>query len=527
MNFDLSQPGLYYLLNTPEIKAELARLKLEAKASFEKNPDAETIAQMMARAISAEVEKYIADKITEASAVKNNPEDWVYEALKDLPDVAELKEAIKRTLPAQVPVDNQVLTEIKTLPDAEDTVRPNTALTESELIVPNGKSIQLGNEIVLELKSCESANWLVSFIKLKAIRAFYPQLQQFCGEPNKDGTPRLRIATTTYMGATDIEALKLLFKLPNTEIKVCFNTSQTRLHAKAYIFKRKTRFGSAYIGSANLSSQALTSGLEWTVKIAQQEIPHLWERAIVEFDSCWNDENFETCTEADIPRIKEALNDNRVNVSVCKKKTSDESLRSYITIHPHSYQKKMVEELAAERALGKHRHLIASATGTGKTIVAAFDYARSAKTLNRNPKLLFLAHRKDIVEQAREKYRAVLQQSTFGALISDGEKFSSQNAGQIFCTVQSWATHISKYLPYDYFDLIVLDECHHAAASSYQEILQFYYQAIEEGKTDLLGLSATPFRADGKDIRGDFGGDFTHELSLAEAIEHGHIVAHI
>jgi superfamily II DNA or RNA helicase len=146
------------------------------------------------------------------------------------------------------------------------------------------------------------------------------------------------------------------------------------------------------------------------------------------------------------------------------------------------------------------------------------------KALNRNPRLLFLAHRKDIVEQAREKYRAVLQQSTFGALISDGEGFSSQNAGQIFCTVQSWATHISKHLPSDYFDLIVLDECHHAAAASYQEILLFYHQSIEEGKTDLLGLSATPFRADGKDIRGDFGGDFTHELSLAEAIEHGHIV---
>ena len=524
MNFDLSQPGLYYLLNTPEIKEELARLKLEAKASFEKNPDTETIAQMMAGAISAEVEKYIADKLSEVSKEKNNPEDWVYEALKDLPDVAELKNAIKKTLPASVPIDNQVLTEIKVLPDADDTIRPNTALTESELIVPNGKSIQLGNEIERELKSCESANWLVSFIKLKAIRAFYPQLQQFCGVSNKDGSPRLRIATTTYMGATDIEALRLLFKLPNTEIKVCFNTSQTRLHAKAYIFKRKTRFGSAYIGSANLSSQALTSGLEWTVKIAQQEIPHLWERAIVEFDSCWNDENFETCAEKDIPRIKEALNENRVSVSVCKKKMSDESLRSYIMIHPHSYQNKMVEELAAERAQGKNRHLIASATGTGKTIVAAFDYARRVKALNRNPRLLFLAHRKDIVEQAREKYRAVLQQSTFGALISDGEGFSSQNAGQIFCTVQSWATHVSKHLPSDYFDLIVLDECHHAAAASYQEILLFYHQSIEEGKTDLLGLSATPFRADGKDIRGDFGGDFTHELSLAEAIEHGHIV---
>jgi superfamily II DNA or RNA helicase len=384
--------------------------------------------------------------------------------------------------------------------------------------------LQLGNEIERELKSCESADWLVSFIKLKAIRAFYPQLQQFCGKVNADGSPRLRIATTTYMGATDLEALKLLFKLPNTELKVCFNTSQTRLHAKAYIFHRKTQFGSAYIGSANLSSQALTSGLEWTIKVAQQEIPHLWARSIVEFESCWNDENFETCTEGDIDRIRAALNDNRVQVATCKKPVSDESLRSYVTIHPHSYQAKMVAELAAERDLGKHRHLIASATGTGKTIVAAFDYANEARKLKRKPKLLFLAHRKDIVEQARDKYRAVLQEPKFGALISEGASFDSQAAEQIFCTVQSWATHVCKQLPYNFFDLIVLDECHHAAAASYQEIIQFYHQPIESGKTDLLGLSATPFRADGKDIRGDFGGDFTHELSLAEAIEHGHIV---
>lgn len=436
----------------------------------------------------------------------------------------EIKDAVRQTIPAAVSTDQQILSEIKALPDANETERPNTALTESELIVPNGRSPQLGNEIERELKSCESADWLVSFIKLKAIRAFYPQLQMFCGKKNLDGSPRLRIATTTYMGATDVEALKLLFKLPNTEVKVCFNSSQTRLHAKAYIFRRKSRFGSAYIGSANLSSQALTSGLEWTVKIAQQEIPHLWERSIVEFDSCWNDENFEICTEKDIDRIRVALNNNRVSFVSNKKSSSDESLRSYVTIHPHSYQKKMVEELAAERKLGKFRHLIASATGTGKTVVAAFDYAYRAKELNTNPKLLFLAHRKDIVEQAREKYRMVLQQPLFGALVSESDSFSSQSAGQVFCTVQSWATHIAKHLPYDYFDMIVLDECHHAAAASYQDILNHYYLAIEEGKTDLLGLSATPFRADGKDIRADFGGDFTHELSLSEAIEHGHIV---
>lgn len=524
MKFDLSQPGLYYLLNTPEVQAELKKLRLEEKASFEKNPDMDLIARMMARAISDEVEKYIADKLKAESVNSSKPEDWIHIALKDLPDAIELRSAALKTIPADEPVIRQVLKEIKLLPEASDTERPTTELTESELIVPNGRSPQLGNEIERELRSCESADWLVSFIKLKAIRAFYPQLQQYCGKANSNGAPRLRIATTTYMGATDIEALKLLFALPNTQVKVCFNTSQTRLHAKAYVFHRRTQFGSAYIGSANLSSQALTSGLEWTVKIAQQEIPHLWERAIVEFDSCWNDENFEICTKDDLGRIQEALRENRVKVMSCKSKVSDESLRSYITIHPHSYQKKMVEELAAEREMGKHRHLIASATGTGKTIVAAFDYAYTARKLGRNPKLLFLAHRKDIVEQARNKYRAVLQQSTFGALVSEGKAFNSNQAEQMFCTIQSWATHVAKQVPRDFFDLIVLDECHHAAAMSYQDVLQWYIQAIEDGKTDLLGLSATPFRADGKDIRGDFGGDFTHELSLAEAIEHGHIV---
>jgi len=370
MKFDLSQPGLYYLLNTPEVQAELRRLKLDDKAAFEKKPDTDLIARMMARAISDEVEKFIADKLKEESAKATRSENWVHDAIHGLPDAIELRSAAEKTIPADEPISRQILKEIKLLGQADDTERPTTELTESELIVPNGRSPQLGNEIERELKSSERADWLVSFIKLKAIRAFYPQLQQFCGKTNADGSPRLRIATTTYMGATDVEALKLLFALPNTEVKVCFNTSQTRLHAKAYVFHRKTAFGSAYIGSANLSSQALTSGLEWTVKIAQQEIPHLWQRAIVEFDSCWNDENFERCTSADLERIRDALSDNRVSVTSCKRQVSDENLRSYVTIHPHSYQKKMVDELAAERALGKHRHLIASATGTGKTIAA-------------------------------------------------------------------------------------------------------------------------------------------------------------
>ena len=218
MKFDLTQPGLYYLLNTPEVQKELERLKLGEKASFEKKPDADLIARMMARAISDEVEKFISDKLKDA-AKESKPENWIHDALKSLPETVELKNAAEKTIPVDAPESQQVLKEIKLMAEADETERPTTELTESELIVPNGRSPQLGNEIERELRSCESADWLVSFIKLKAIRAFYPQLQQFCGKANADGTPRLRIATTTYMGATDAEALRLLFALPNCVLR--------------------------------------------------------------------------------------------------------------------------------------------------------------------------------------------------------------------------------------------------------------------------------------------------------------------
>lgn len=523
MKFDLTQPGLYYLLNTPEIQAELKKLNLTEKALYEQKVDTDAIARMMARKISDEVERFIADKLDKASKEDNKKPNWIHEAIKSLPDMPDIKEFAAQAIPADESVKKQILTEIKLLSDASETVRPTTGLMESELIVPNGRSPQLGSEISHELKSCERADWLVSFIKLRAIRAFYPQLQQYCGKANPDGSPRLRVATTTYIGATDPEALRLLFNLPNTQVKVCFNTSQTRLHAKAYIFHRKTQFGSAYIGSANLSTPALSSGLEWTVKVAQQEIPHLWERSIVEFESCWNDPNFELCTIDDLDRIKDALANSKV-ITKRAPGASDDHLRTYFAFHPHAYQAKMILELKAEREAGKTRHLIASATGTGKTIVAAFDYAEMAKTLGRNPRLLFLAHRRDIIRHARDKYRAVLQNPQFGVLISGTDRFSSSNAEQIFCTVQSWKSHIRDELAPDFFDLIVMDECHRSAASSFQEILEFYGKAIEQGKTDILGLSATPFRTDGKGILDYFGGGFTHELSLAEAIEHGHIV---
>ena len=99
--------------------------------------------------------------------------------------------------------------------------------------------------------------------------------------------------TTSYLGATDLKAVDFLRSLPNTEVRVSYDTHRTRLHAKAYLFHRDTGFGTAYVGSANLSHPALTEGLEWTVKVSQYESPHLWDRVAATFETYWEDGEFE------------------------------------------------------------------------------------------------------------------------------------------------------------------------------------------------------------------------------------------
>jgi superfamily II DNA or RNA helicase len=517
MNMDFSKAGLYCLLNTPEVQRKLSDLQAANRAVFEKG-DSETISRMVAKVVSDEVERFVSDKLDGMDEDARKNPSWIHDAVKELSKRGGLPEE-------SIPLDDKVLKEIKISSDAKSTRRPTTELNECSLIVPDGRTPTLGNEIALELESANRADWLVSFIKLGAVRAFYPQLQAFCGKSNPDGSPRLRIATTTYMGATDAKALKLLFKLPNTQVKVCFNTSQTRLHAKAYIFRRESGFGTAYIGSANLSAPAMSSGMEWTVKVSQSEIPYLFGQSVQSFEGCWNNDSFELCNEQDLPRIAEALGRSRVKMQPAEKYAEDNILRSLI-LTPHPYQSKMLESLMAEREEGQSRHLVVSATGTGKTMVAAFDYAQMISRHNRYPNMLYIVHRTDILRGAAEKYRAVLKDDNFGCVLSDGDVLTASNGNQIFCTPQTWKTHFKDNGQYtaDFFDMIVMDECHHTQANSYQELLDYYKPSIDSKKTDLLGITATPFRADGKDIRSDFGGVFTHELSLSEAIENGHIV---
>ena len=521
MNLDISKPGLYYLLNTPSVQERIRELGISECVSFE-HGSPEVVIRLLSRAIASEVEARLLEALENSGDTEGNPEkgeNWIGALLDCLPPESGIT-ALPRS---ERPATDEILSEVKLVPEAAPLPRPNTELTQSHLIVPDGKSPQLGNEIAREIPSADHVDWLVSFIKLSAVNAFFPQLLAYCSTPRDDGAPKLRIATTTYIGATDAAALEKLFRLPNTKIKVCFNSSQTRLHAKAYLFRRDSGFGSAYIGSANLSSAALSSGMEWTVKVSQSELPNLWERTQIAFESCWNDPNFETCTADDLPRIRDALRAARIVSAPAEPIGADPDLLPLVRWEPHAFQRTMLERLAAEREEGRNRHLVVSATGTGKTIVAVFDY-QAAVTPKGRPSLLYIAHRTDILHSAAVKYRAVLGDRDFGFVPSDGAELTSTSVRQTFCTLQTWRSRIKGKRKIERFDRIVLDECHHAEAASYKELLDYYRDDIDAGRTDLLGLTATPFRSDGKDIREEFGGSFTHELSLPEAIENGHIV---
>lgn len=426
----------------------------------------------------------------------------LYETLRDLLSSPSFAEHLKQSI---IPTTGRKLRGI--LPpfmQGNHVSLPDTPLAISSLLTGAARTPKLGEQIKKELATCDRAEWMVSFIRMTGLVPLMPALEEFTHKHRNDAEPCLRIATTTYMGVTEAKAIEWLQKLPNTEVRVSYDTKNTRLHAKTYIFHRNTGFGSAYIGSSNISKVAMDNGLEWNVKISQRELAHLWDATIASFESHWEDaRTFEPCSGSEhIEKLRKAL-------IIERGEATENSNITFFDINPFPYQEEALEDIERERQAGKNKHLIIAATGTGKTMIAAFDYARFCKS-HPNASLLFLAHRKEILEQARAAFRQVTKNGSLGCIV-DGYN-EPTNHTHWFCTIQSWQNRQHQF-DADHFQYIVVDEAHHGSANSYKEAL--------EGLTpeSLLGLTATPERMDGNDIRPLFGGGYTHELRLGDAIE--------
>ncbi len=393
---------------------------------------------------------------------------------------------------------------------ASPPVPPTTPLGATTLLMNALDEPRLGFELERELATADRVFMVVSFVQWRG----WQRLKNAFHDLAERQVP-IHLLTTTYIGATDFRAIQELARLPNVELRISLDGRRRRLHAKAWLFQRDNGFSSVYVGSANLSGPALEDGIEWTVKLSEVEAPHIVDRFRAAFDSLWCDEEFEAFRpddEESCRRVKLSLEHARRAPG-----QADTGPPVFFDLRPHPYQQATLDRLEAERIdRGFFRNLVVAPTGTGKTLVAAFDFARQPFS-GRRPRLLFLAHREELLRQARDRFRHVLRDESFGDLLGGGEEPASFD--HLFATIQSFRTRaLLDSQGAEYWEYAVLDEAHHVRADSYRELIASLRPHI------LLGLTATPERMDGESILPWFDHRIADEMRLWHAIERQYLV---
>lgn len=394
-----------------------------------------------------------------------------------------------------------------TLTDAK-TTRPDIPLSDVALMTNTSKDLNLNTEIQKELESADRVDLLCSFLKMSGVNSLSEQLKAI----KNRGIP-FRIITTTYMGATDRKAIDRLVEEYGAKVKISYQGDSTRLHAKAWLFHRNTGMSTGYVGSSNLSSAALTDGLEWNVRISNPITPGLIRQFEGLFESYWKSGDFTLYTASD--KEKQELDTVLAKADITGRKSKgleydiDSSL---LDVHPFPHQARMLEEMQNARSKGRHRNLAVAATGTGKTVFSALDYRRLCEQSGKKLKLLFIAHRKEILDQARRTFGDVMLKGNFGELLTGGKKPEYNEA--VFATIQTLSgAALENYAP-DYFDVIIMDECHHIEAASWDKVFNYFKPR------DFIGLTATPEREDGVNIADKyFDGYVATSIRLWDALE--------
>lgn len=341
-----------------------------------------------------------------------------------------------------------------------------------------------------EFKTCKSFMISVAFITTGGLSL----IKGILNELEEKGV-RGKIVTGDYLYFTDPKAIKELNKFSNLDIRI--NNDQD-LHTKGYMFEHidedNETFWNIIVGSSNLTQNALTSNKEWNIKISTKANGKIYDDIVKSFHNLF----WESKTIEEILPSYEAI---------YKEKKFKEHLEVIPSeIKPNLFQTEALKNLKKLRSKGENKALIISATGTGKTFLAAFD------VLNYSPKkLLFIVHRELIAKKSMDSFKKIIPSKSFGLYTGNKKEL---HADYIFATRQTLAK--DKYLlsfAKDHFDYIIIDEAHHISSPEYNKIMSYFNPKF------LLGLTATPERSDDNDILNYFNNNIAYEIRLYDALE--------
>jgi len=367
------------------------------------------------------------------------------------------------------------------------------ALYQPELLVnrkiPRKKVL---STILKELESCESFYISVAFVTTSGVAALINTFKSL-EEKNVKG----KILVSQYLNFTQPEALKRLSQFKNIELKI---VTKENSHSKGYIFKH-TEYYNLIIGSSNLTSSALSTNKEWNMKVSARNSSSIVDKVITEFQDDFK--IGEIVNETYIKNYEEIY---KKQFLVYKKSEEELSKKIDLEITPNSMQTEALENLTKLRK-ESNKALIISATGTGKTYLAAFD----AKEFNPK-KLLFVVHRRTIAEKSMETFQTIFGNTKTMGLYSGQKRELDKDF--VFSTVQtiSKSNHLRQF-DNTFFDYIIIDESHRSGADSYIRLIEYFKPRF------LLGMTATPDRTDDKDIYSLFDHNIAYEIRLNKAME--------
>lgn len=343
----------------------------------------------------------------------------------------------------------------------------------------------------------------VAFIRTTGLNLIYQALLESL---KRDNPVSLRLITGDYLEITEPQALRQLMLLQElgANIKVYESKGKQSFHMKAYLFVTQKDIGiengCAFVGSSNISKMALTDGLEWNLRIDSIENPNRFVEINNKFEDLFGDENSILLTHDWIDTYQSRFKSSQTT----HKPEPIDPPENPPTENP--VQLEALDALHATRDLGYRRGLVVLATGMGKTWLSAFD----AKAINAK-RILFVAHREEILDQAEQTFIRIFPDAKVGRYTGQQREL---NVDMLFASVQTLGqTRHLEHFAIDYFDYIVIDEFHHAAARTYQQLLAHFHPRF------LLGLTATPERTDQADILHLCDDNLVFRRDLVDGIE--------